>query len=1235
MKKIIAMMCAALLVFSAAGASAAELLSYGEREKNPALSFPIDEKIVMKNGSLVIEAEDMVFNESMAVVEDSNASGGKALVCNANRWADTEAKLAKSPSYMTDIMSESKGSYCIWIRVKCAGQFSLWTTNDGKIYKVWYTTGVPEVTAEYRWEQVTGSYKLEEGLVMLGFHYRNAGATIDKIIVTKDTNFEPKGKDDVPAVMDPNDNGIFPLPDVVPTNAHPRVLLSKAEIPQIKANAKTQALAASYKKVSVAADERLNCRLPELADQNNYNNSLLDKIQKRAFMHAIGERDKQHARQTVSYLKDYIDTVRYNAPGGGDATYRERSLGENIFTIGLVYDWCYDILNDTDKEYFIRKAKEFAAEHAVGYPPTKRLSISGHGTEDGVLKHYLTAGIAFYDEDPEMYNLAAGRILSEMRDAIELYTSAGAFQNGNAYGMARYDSAIYAMKLFESMGKPDIFGVKFADYAYKLLYEKLPIGIWFKDADDWMWTNYKPFTYNTSDTNAMMAGAHYGNPYAMRQLLINMSINSYSGDMFTILFYNPIPEKELDEMPLAYHMTYPFSAITARTSWQSGPDTPTAMARMCMNDVNLGDHYHNDVGAFQFWYKGMLALQSGAYQAEHAEWGSDAHWDYNIRSIAHNTLLIHDPNEKWYSTGGEFNGGTVRTNDGGQRSQWSNPVDKYEDIVDGTAARAVEKGWYIGPNEKTPEFSYISSDLTPAYNDQYTSKAEKYDRSMAFMDLFNEEYPAALVVYDRVKSSNKDFKKTWLLHSEEEPIVEKNITTIKRTDNGLNGKLVNTTLLPAASTITKVGGAGKEFWVDGQNVNIGINQNAMADAGKWRIELSPKNASQNDTFLNVMYVTDNDKSLPQLEVKKVQSSYSVGAVIRDRVITFATGFDKINATEHINIPATGFETYSCLMNDMASGIWKITAEDGSVVYTEVKEGNYSLYFKGAPGTYTIEKAPEGTAVTEITYPEATKKKTGDFYIYNANKTRMIYQDKPTKLIDGVPYVPADVIAPSFGATVSANGASVTVSKSETAVYTADSLTYTLNGEEKQLQYVPKLIDGTVYVAFKDLEKVCDIAVTYDSYARLAKIRQIVKDLSAIAAAVPGMTSDTQLITPVSVSCSANDGNIAENVLDLDMNTRWSSEGTDEYLLFDLGAEYELSKIWMAFYSGDKRSTTFEILTSQDNESFTRIFAGQSSGTTANPETFSFDKTKARYVKIIYHGNNLNFWNSVSEVIFPK
>ena len=183
--------------------------------------------------------------------------------------------------------------------------------------------------------------------------------------------------------------------------------------------------------------------------------------------------------------------------------------------------------------------------------------------------------------------------------------------------------------------------------------------------------------------------------------------------------------------------------------------------------------------------------------------------------------------------------------------------------------------------------------------------------------------------------------------------------------------------------------------------------------------------------------------------------------------------------------------------------------------------------------------------------------------------------------------------------------------------------------------MPKLIDGTVYVAFKDLEKVCDIAVTYDSYARLAKIRQIVKDLSAIAAAVPGMTSDTQLITPVSVSCSANDGNIAENVLDLDMNTRWSSEGTDEYLLFDLGAEYELSKIWMAFYSGDKRSTTFEILTSQDNESFTRIFAGQSSGTTANPETFSFDKTKARYVKIIYHGNNLNFWNSVSEVIFPK
>lgn len=88
---------------------------------------------------------------------------------------------------------------------------------------------------------------------------------------------------------------------------------------------------------------------------------------------------------------------------------------------------------------------------------------------------------------------------------------------------------------------------------------------------------------------------------------------------------------------------------------------------------------------------------------------------------------------------------------------------------------------YIGPNEKTPAFSYIKGDLTKAYSD---SKMASYKRGMVFMDLFNEEYPAAMVVFDRVVSKNASFQKKFLLQSCFEPAIENNRIIITVTEDG-------------------------------------------------------------------------------------------------------------------------------------------------------------------------------------------------------------------------------------------------------------------------------------------------------------------------------------------------------------------------------------------------------------------------------------------------------------------
>lgn len=74
-------------------------------------------------------------------------------------------------------------------------------------------------------------------------------------------------------------------------------------------------------------------------------------------------------------------------------------------------------------------------------------------------------------------------------------------------------------------------------------------------------------------------------------------------------------------------------------------------------------------------------------------------------------------------------------------------------------------------------------------------------RSFVFLNLKSDKVPAALIVFDKVVSSNPDFKKYWLLHSIEEPVVKGTCFTVKRTQNGDSGMLQNEVLLPSAENL--------------------------------------------------------------------------------------------------------------------------------------------------------------------------------------------------------------------------------------------------------------------------------------------------------------------------------------------------------------------------------------------------------------------------------------------------
>ena len=114
--------------------------------------------------------------------------------------------------------------------------------------------------------------------------------------------------------------------------------------------------------------------------------------------------------------------------------------------------------------------------------------------------------------------------------------------------------------------------------------------------------------------------------------------------------------------------------------------------------------------------------------------------------------------------------------------------------------------------------------------------------------------------------------------------------------------------------------------------------------------------------------------------------------------------------------------------------------------------------------------------------------------------------------------------------------------------------------------------------------------------------------------------------------SADDGNVAANVLDNNFNTRWSANGDGQWIQFCLANTASVTGVDIAFYNGNIRRSIFDILVGTDGVNWTTVASGlQSSGTSLAFESFNFTARTAKYVRIVGHGNSSNTWNSYTEV----
>lgn len=175
----------------------------------------------------------------------------------------------------------------------------------------------------------------------------------------------------------------------------------------------------------------------------------------------------------------------------------------------------------------------------------------------------------------------------------------------------------------------------------------------------------------------------------------------------------------------------------------------------------------------------------------------------------------------------------------------------------------------------------------------------------------------------------------------------------------------------------------------------------------------------------------------------------------------------------------------------------------------------------------------------------------------------------------------------------------------TREFTVDGKIYKIN-----IEYNLSLTDNTVVV---DLE---------------------IADLVLPEEPVPPVFNKLPVAEVNASSFEPNSTNIPENAIDGNPATRWSAQGSGQWIEVDLGKKQSIDAVGLLWYRGETRKSEFEVLVSQDRTTYTPAITRRQSNQPATPgiERYMFSTNIiARYVRVFCYGNTVNDWNSISEL----
>lgn len=707
-------------------------------------------------------------------------------------------------------------------------------------------------------------------------------------------------------------------PESVPPSAHPRLWVTPQSLAQVRSRLETGENARYWKLVESKALQVYPYHVNTLVEEY-YNAELEDVIITKAF-YSLMTGNRSIGQESVRLLRDYFSVLEYGNVRRGDIT---RQIGASILTAALVYDWCHDLVSPSDRDLFYSKSMDLARIMEVGWPPYRDNVVNGHASEAQVNRDLLAMSIAFYENDKEAYRLVSYQMEQIIRMRDFEYQSPRHNQ-GYDYGIFRHGWEMRAAWIFKRMLGRAMFSDNISALCDYWMHMRLPGGDRLADGDRF------PGDYKMAAETLLLDYSYSENPFlkTLFGMLGGFECMEKNPILFLLVNDPSLKPEPLTGLPKAIDYGDVLGGQTCRTGWDLSADSRDVVYDIRGGGFHFGNHQHCDAGSFQLFCGGRIITNVGIYYA----YGSPYDFNYNKRSVSHNSVLIFDPDEALV--------GRSLKNDGGSRFNQITPSSPEHTVSDPVFAYG--KVLAVAAEETDAPHYWFKADLT----DAYTSKVRSYTRSSCFLNMERDDVPAVIII-DDVLSLSGPFKTFWKVNTLCEPEMTDHGVCLAAYGGKSNTRAYVTALMPSAEDmITEVSRIRDSSNILGPQYQI---RYPRPEADAFQYVESAQEQSLHHRYVNMIQVT-RDGYKP-LDANCVKTGNSLLVEVGDRFVLLS-GDGRLRS-DSVSFEIRQGEGKQVFVTDIASGSWMLIRDgvvDRKVV---VEDRNNSASVFCVPGSYEL------------------------------------------------------------------------------------------------------------------------------------------------------------------------------------------------------------------------------------------------------------------------------------------